>query len=459
MSYSREKLKLPSLLALLLGVGLSVGCENGKQTNTVAETEAETKADGETSSAGSETSNPAEETAAVAPDSSPEVAIEPPQPIELNAAKLEEMALTQEQLQDGWIRLFDGQSPFGWIVVGNANWQFKDGIISVSRGDKSFLCTSFQLADYELQVDFRSDPKTNSGVFLRTGPQPEDVAEGCLELNIAPPDNPFPTASFVARQKVETESLGDFDPTEWHTYHVKLVDDTVQVKLDGKEVISLEGQTVDPMGHISLQHNEGKVEFRNILLRPILDGTTLALDDEWEKDWIKEEKEGATLTVTPEEMGLKMEGGLGKLQTKQSFGDFVLHAEYTLANRDVNSGIFFRCMPDAMLDGYECQVNHSIQDENPLQPGDGGAGAIFRRQNARVVIGDGTSASHITLLANGSQIATWVNGIQVVDFVDTREPNENPRRGLRLEAGPIALQGHDPGTKVVYHKIEVAEIE
>lgn len=458
MAVPNPMLRLASCTALALFV-CTIGCNSGsKATVATGENGAEAESSSTETDANAlgstETESPNSE-----PAKEPEKPIDPPQPIELNADKLLAVALSDEELQDGWIRLFDGQSPFGWFVAGNANWKFEDGIISVSRGDKSFLCTSFQLADYELKLEFRSDPKTNSGVFLRTGPQPQDVAESCLELNIAPPDNPFPTASFVARHKVETSSLGDFDPTQWHTYHVRLVGDSVVVKLDGKEVVSLSELVTDPTGHISLQHNEGKVEFKNILLRPIIDGTSLKLGDDWQEDWEKGEKEGATLTVTPVDSGLQMEGGLGKLQSKNSYGDFILHAEYSLADRDVNSGIFFRCMPEAMLDGYECQVNHSILNDDPLLPGDGGAGAIFRRQNARIVVGDGTSHGHITLLANGSQIATWVNGIQVVDFVDDREANENPRRGLRLEPGPIALQGHDPGTKVIYHKIEVAEIK
>lgn len=436
----------------------AAGCDSGSKATVASEDNSAENGNEAESAETNATEASTESTAKADPPVEATNSIEPLQAIELNAEKLLASALSKEELQEGWIRLFDGQSPFGWFVAGKANWKFEDEIISVSRGDKSFLCTSFQLADYELKLEFRSDPNTNSGVFLRTGPQPDDVAESCLELNIAPPDNPFPTASFVARHKVETSSLGEFDPTEWHTYHVRLVGDTVVVKLDGKEVVSLEGQMTDPTGHISLQHNEGKVEFRNILLRPIVDGTSLKLDDNWQEDWEKGEKEGATLTVTPVDSGLQMEGGLGKLQSKNSYGDFVLHAEYSLANPDVNSGIFFRCMPEAMLDGYECQVNHSIVDGDPLIPGDGGAGAIFRRQNARVVVGDGTSHNHITLLANGPQILTWVNGVQVVDFYDDREPNENPRRGLRLEPGPIALQGHDPGTKVIYHKIEVAQL-
>jgi hypothetical protein len=51
----------------------------------------------------------------------------------------------------------------------------------------------------------------------------------------------------------------------------------------------------------------------------------------------------------------------------------------------------------------------------------------------------------------------WVNGYHVVDWEDTREPDENPRRGLRLEAGHISLQGHDPTTDLSFRNMRIAE--
>ena len=136
----------------------------------------------------------------------------------------------------------------------------------------------------------------------------------------------------------------------------------------------------------------------------------------------------------------------------------MLQAQYSLARPEVNSGIFFRCVQGAMLDGYECQVNHAVIDDDPLRPADAGAGAIFRRQPARIVVGDGTQPTFLTLLASGPHMVSLVNGIQVVDFVDERPADDNPRKGLRTAAGPLALQGHDPTTEVTYHAIQVSEL-
>ena len=386
-------------------------------------------------------------------------AIAPPEVIEIRAESLLQAQLTPEQLEMGWVRLFDGQSLFGWFVVGNADWQIiEGGVIKVTRGERSYLCTSFQIPNYELQVEFRSEPQTNSGIFMRTGPEPQDVSVDSLELNIAPADNPFPTGSFVQRKKLEPADLGPFDPQQWHTYNVRVAGNQVDVSLDGKPVMQLKDVEVAPNGHISLQHNEGTVEFRNILLRPI-ELNELKLDADWEQAWTRSEKEPDTFAVTVVANGLQLKGGLGQLQSKQSYGNFFLQAQYSLAKPEVNSGIFFRCVPEGMLDGYECQVNHAMVEGDPLRPQDAGAGAIFRRQPARIVVGDGTQPTYLTLLATGPQMLTWVNGIQVADFYDTRQPDDNPRKGLRTAAGPIALQGHDPGTEVIFHRLQIGEIE
>lgn len=376
---------------------------------------------------------------------------------EIQADKLLAAALPPEMLEQGWVRLFDGHTLAGWNIVGQADWSCRDGILRVTRGDKSFLYTSFEIADCEVQLDFRAGPNTNSGIFLRTMPEPGDVSLDCLEVNIAPPDNPFPTGSVVQRQRVEPDQLGTFDPSVWHTYLIRLEGEDVTIHLDGKKILEMIDDSSSSRGHISLQHNEGVVEFRNILMRPIA-STALRLDDQWQEDWFVAEKETGTLKVQPTEKGIRVSGGLGKVQSKQSYGDFLLQAVYSLASPEVNSGIFFRCIEDSMLDGYECQINHSVVSGDPLSPSDAGAGAIFRRKPSRIVVGSGTQPTYLTLLASGKQMVTWVNGLLTADFYDDRPPDVNPRKGSRAEPGPLALQGHDPTTDATFHQLKIAEL-
>ena len=120
--------------------------------------------------------------------------------------------LPQELLDEGWIQLFDGETLFGWQPTGEAKWEVVDGEIRTSGEKPGFLMTTTEWADYELHVEFKAPATTNSGVFLRTPLEPTDPASDCYELNIAPPDNPFPTGSFVGRQKADHCRRTSFRP-------------------------------------------------------------------------------------------------------------------------------------------------------------------------------------------------------------------------------------------------------
>ena len=63
-----------------------------------------------------------------------------------------------------------------------------------------------------------------------------------------------------------------------------------------------------------------------------------------------------------------------------------------------------------------------------------------------------------TLVVDGPHFASWVNGYQVTDFIDKRPEKENARQGLRLGAGTIAIQGHDPTSDFLFRKISALEL-
>ncbi|HJN64801.1 MAG TPA: DUF1080 domain-containing protein, partial [Pirellulales bacterium] len=106
--------------------------------------------------------------------------------------------LTAEELQAGWILLFDGKTLFGWKQASDADWHIRDGAIRATKGQQGLLHTTSQFSDYELRCDFRAAEDTNSGIFLRTSPKPESPTRGCYELNIASPqESQFPTGSIV----------------------------------------------------------------------------------------------------------------------------------------------------------------------------------------------------------------------------------------------------------------------
>ncbi len=373
------------------------------------------------------------------------------------AAAEEPNTLTAAELADGWILLFDGETLFGWRPASEANWKVSGGVISASQGERGLLRTSSQFGNYVLKVDFRSvdlraAKGTNSGVFLRTSPKPTDVEHKCYELNIADAaDNEYPTGSFVKRKRCK----GGHDSTDWQTFEVTADGHNFTVKLDGQVVLDYLDPKPLGRGFIGLQFNTGKIEFRNIKLKPlgmksIFNGKDLA-------GWKTYPDMKSVFSVTPEGY-LNVKGGKGQLETEGRYGDFTLQLEVIVNGLDINSGIFFRCIPGDVMMGYESQIHNGYRDSNRTLPTDCGTGGIFRRQEARKIVANDQEWFSKTIHADGSHMAVWVNGYQVSDWTDRRKPNENPRRGLRLEPGTIIIQGHDPTTDFSFRNLRIGEI-
>lgn len=165
---------------------------------------------------------------------------------------------------DGWVSLFDGKTLNGWQATSEANWRVEDGAIVVDKGPKGFLLHDDDYLNYQLQLEFKAAKGTNSGVFLSTKKSPQNLTTDCYELNIAPPDNPFPTGSLVARKKYE----GAGETGAWRKYEVIVRNGKVSVKLDGESILEYESEP--SLGRlIGLQLNSGRVAFRNIKVKKL----------------------------------------------------------------------------------------------------------------------------------------------------------------------------------------------
>ena len=356
-----------------------------------------------------------------------------------------EGVLTREEILDGWIALFDGQSLYGWRPQKAANFRVENGTIVVDDGEKCLLCTTTQFSDYILKVDFRAAEGTNSGIFLRTPPIAREVKRSCYELNIAPPDNPFPTGSLVQREKVEVAVDND-----WHSYEVTMDGGHVVVKLDGEQILDYTDAKPVGRGFIGLQHNSGRVEFRNVKLKPI--GMQSIFDGKTLEGWKEYPDMASKFEVTPEG-NLQLTGGKGQLESTGTYGDFVLQLECITHGVSSNSGVFFRCIPGAEMMGYESQLQNGSPNKDELMPR---TGSIVRRQLARTLVSSDFEWLAKTIVAEGPHICVWVNGYQVSDVLDQRAKNENPRRGVRTEPGTIILQGHDAATEVTFRDLQVS---
>ena len=291
--------------------------------------------------------------------------------------------LTEAELQEGWIRLFDGFSLYGWQVMAG----------------KYFARNGLLIND-----------QNNAGIIKYTSRFGNSVVKGERRL---------------------ADGRGEWAPFE----------------------LSLSSSKLNQAAAPDITLDSG--QFRNVKLlpkamKPIFDGKTL-------DGWTLRQKDGATVEAKIVRGSIQLTGGPGSLESDGKYDDFVLQLEYW-TDAPVNSGVFFRCIPGELMNGYECQVfnNPPAEDYKKFMGTD--TGGIFRRQVGRNVGAKNGQWNHLTIFAREGQISTWVNGIQTADWYDERDADSNPRKGRRLEAGTIQFQGHDPKTEIWFRNIRIGEL-
>jgi hypothetical protein len=160
-----------------------------------------------------------------------------------------------------------------------------------------------------------------------------------------------------------------------------------------------------------------------------------------------------------ENRALRAQGGPGALELQRLYADFVLQIDVRTRGRLVNGGVFFRTQPGSFMNGYESQVFNACYDEDSAQPARYSTGSIDDRQVGRRLVSRDLEPFTMTVIAVGPHVAIWINGFQTADWTDTRKEDDNPRNGLRVAAGTIQLQAHDPETDLQFSNIRAIELK
>lgn len=354
--------------------------------------------------------------------------------------------LTQEQIAAGWIQLFDGETTFGWEPIGRAKWAVTDGVLHSDGGKPGWLVTTSEFADFILRFEYRMRKGGLSRVCYRRNRMGEGVAP----------------AFGSGAPKLSRKQAG-FIPNVWQPAVIRAQGDIQIATLQGaKWFDSTDAKFPDPMrgfrrGTIAFAADSSAgrpVELRNICikplgLKPIFNGKDLS-------GWKVFPGKKSVFTVT-KDGELSVMNGPGDLQTEKTWADFCLQLDVMTHGEGLNSGVFFRCIPGQFTQGYESQIKNAWKDGDRTKPVDYGTGGIYRRQPARKVVSDDKQWLTKTLIATGRHMAVWVHGYPVTDWTDPRPLADNPRKGCRLAAGAISLQGHDPTTNLSFRNIRIAE--
>ena len=366
--------------------------------------------------------------------------------------------LDRQAAAEGWVRLFDGETTFGWTANSkDVNWSVAGGEVKADRGEPGLLVTTTEFADFELVCDCWLEAGGNSGIFVRTLPNPKSVTADCYEINLC--DNhpqKFNTGSLVGVSPPTKQIVGT---GAWKHFHVLCDGPRVVVKVNGEVVQDYTDTRPEAKGlsrgRIGLQKNQGLAKYRNIYLKPL--GTQNLFNGKDLAGW--RVVPGGKSVFTVRDKAIHVANGRGFLETEATYADFILQAEIKTNGPGLNSGIFFRAQPgtaEAPSNGYEAQVHNLFKDNDPTKPADFGTGGIYRRVPARRVSAKDGDWFTLTVAAHGTHIAAWVDGDQVTDWIDPRKPNPNPREGSTTAAGHFSLQGHDPTTDLLFRNLRVA---
>lgn len=345
----------------------------------------------------------------------------------VETAKPNELTATEQSA--GWLLLFDGATSFGWKIDGTVS--IDTGRLIVGGKNASMATTTSAFADGELQFQYRQVGTSRDAEVRVKGP-----SRGL-------PANRDTTIWVDAIVRIENGKLQRAFPSR-NRNQLQWFDDTGAPN------------SVGPISFVTAA--DAKLEIRNIRFKPL--GLTPVFNGKNLNGWkvfAGDPKRAKSRFSVNQEGCLHVANGPGDIQTEGQWADFVLQLECISNGAYLNSGIFFRCLPNQYQQGYEVQIRNQWQGEDRTKPVDFGTGAIYRRQAARKVVATDREWFTLTLITHGTHMATWVNGFPVVDFADVRPKNENARNGAKLDKGPISIQGHDPTTDLSFRNVRLAE--
>lgn len=150
------------------------------------------------------------------------------------------------------------------------NWKVIDGVLVYTGDGFDNLCTQKDYADFELLIDWKIEPGSDSGIYLRGSPQVQiwdpqgrGVGSGGLFNNKNHPDKPLKVADRPAGQ--------------WNTFRIIMIGQFVIVYLNDRLVVNTEilenywqpGEPIYETGPIEFQAHRTPVYFKNIFIREL----------------------------------------------------------------------------------------------------------------------------------------------------------------------------------------------
>jgi hypothetical protein len=187
----------------------------------------------------------------------------------------------------GFEALFNGKDLTGWKIMPGGKmevWGAENGVLFVNGRGGAWLMTEKEYGDFELRLEWKVPKGGNSGVALRA-PLMGDPAYQGMEIQIL--DDPNYKG---LRPTQHTGSIYDVVPAakqvnkpvgEWNAYIITAKGPKITVELNGTKLVDANLDDLKEQhgkkhpgllrakGHLGLQSHDGRVEFRNLYVKPL----------------------------------------------------------------------------------------------------------------------------------------------------------------------------------------------
>ncbi len=160
----------------------------------------------------------------------------------LNAILLSTVFLSfpiqQLTAQNGFRKLFDGESMDGWKANENADsWKFEDGML-VCKGERShlfFVGEDQPFKNFHFKADVKTTKGSNAGIYFHTRYQDSGWPKFGYEcqVNISHTD-PKKSSGLYAVQDVAEPGVKD---NEWYTQEIIVNGPHIELKINGKTMV------------------------------------------------------------------------------------------------------------------------------------------------------------------------------------------------------------------------------
>jgi Domain of Unknown Function (DUF1080) len=191
--------------------------------------------------------------------------------------------LAAEPAADGFVEMFNGKDLTGWQTTGN--WVIGENNVLTLKprpgesgwqryGD--YITTEKQYGDFILDLEFKFDPKGNSGVFMRVGDLKDHVNSG-FEVQILDTHGLEKPGHHDCGGVIQTQgpSKNMVKPAgEWNRYTITMKGSHLTVVLNGEQIQDLDLSKTDlrdrpARGRISFQDEAKRIWYRNVRIKEL----------------------------------------------------------------------------------------------------------------------------------------------------------------------------------------------